>query len=161
MVQLLKEQVKEQDKEMQLFKEQVNQLQDRLVTPQGDVNANNDIDWLSKEQNTKVSMILTNPSNTWKIALRKILETVFGKKLLAQSCSVGRRHATYKALDARKLDEVKGMYIINLLIYIAIHLGLIFNTYGPNQESEITNETINVIVNSSCSSARRSMKQSV
>ena len=111
-LQLLKKQVEEHDKALQLLKDQ---------TPQ-DVNANDNIDWLSKEQNTEVSMILTNPSISWKVALRKILSTVFGKKLLAQSCSVGRRHATYKALDTRKLDVVRGMYIINLFIYILLYI---------------------------------------
>ena len=102
---------KEKDKELQLLKEQVNNLQGRLAGAEGDVNANNE---LSREQNTKVSMILTNQSISWRVALRRILEIVFEKELLAQSCCVGRKHATYKGLDARKLDVVRGMYIINL-----------------------------------------------
>ena len=159
-LQLLKEEDKkllQQDKLLQL-EEQVKNLQGRLAAAEGDVNAYDDIDWLNKEQNAKVSSILNNPSIKWTEALRKILGTVFGKELLAQSSCVGRRHATYKALDARKLDVVRGIYVYYLYCMYSIYTsGLIFNTYGSNKE--ITDSKINVIVNSSCTTARRSLKQ--
>ena len=66
---------------------------------------------LTREQNTAISMILTNPSTGWKVTMRKILVIVFGQQILARSCCVGRRHATFQPLDASKLDMVRGMSV--------------------------------------------------
>ena len=91
-------------------------LQGGSAAAAGDVNANdNHIDWLSGEQNREIKMILANPPK-WTVALGKITEIVFGKKLLAISCCCGRSHATHKPLDKTKLGVVRSMYIITIII---------------------------------------------
>ena len=100
----------EQSQKLQILEEQNKKLQDRLTAIEGDVTGNSDIEWLSKEQNAKISNILKQTTG-WRKALSKILVIVFSKETLSQSCSVGKKNAKHKPLDVMKLDVIKSMYV--------------------------------------------------
>ena len=148
--------------ELELLKERMARLEEKLVsTNNGDVMSNDTgIPELNSEQMMVIGMISTNPSIGWKVALRKLLMVVFGEETLAGSCCKGRKNATFQPLDGTKLHAVKGtLQNFNKTIYLYFyftHVAFIYRKYGPSQE--LREETMNIIVNSCCSLARRSLK---
>ena len=70
---------------------------------------------LTREQKITIRMMLNNTTIGWKTAMRRIMSIVYGQEILAGSCAVGRKNATYSPLDKTKLDVVKGMSTCNII----------------------------------------------
>jgi len=103
------------------LQDQVNQLKDRVKyleekvatmdqAQPGTMSASSDtgIPGLSPNQHVAISVITSNASIGWKVALRRVLMVVFGAETLARSCCKGRRNSTNQPLDASKVDAIKG-----------------------------------------------------
>ena len=77
-------------RELEILKERVKKLKDKLNEPtiENSTVSTNDtgIAGLNAEQNIAVSMIMTNPSIGWTVALQRLLMVVFGEETLAESC---------------------------------------------------------------------------
>ena len=117
---------------------------------------------LSREQNITIKMICNSMSTQWKPALRKILAIVYGHQVLAVSCAVGRTNAnSTPALDGRKLDIIKSTYVhVHMRNCINVYIiGLMYEHFTRRHPNEITNESINIVVNSACALSKRKLKQ--
>ena len=56
--------------ELELLKERIKNLEEKFAGIEGDVTTNDNImNGLTREQNIAISMILTNPSTSWKVTL--------------------------------------------------------------------------------------------
>ena len=92
--------------ELELLKQRVARFKEKLsgttveITP-----ASNDtgITGLNSEQQMAITMIASNPSIGWKVALQRVLMVVFGEETLAASCCKGRKNATFQPLDGQGL----------------------------------------------------------
>ena len=51
------------------------------------------------EKTTAIRLVLNNKMLGWRAALRKVLVVVFGVNVLANSCAMGKRNATFNKLD--------------------------------------------------------------
>ena len=71
------------------------------------------------EKTTAIRLILNNKTLGWRAALRKVLVVVFGINVLANSCAMGKRNATYSKLDSALLRSIKGIY--NYYVHHAIY----------------------------------------
>ena len=95
--------------EVEKLKERVKTLEDRLSEPHMTTNDDTGITGLNGEQRLAISMITSNQSIGWQVALRRVLMVVFGEETLAESCCQGRKNATHRPLDKGRLNEVKGI----------------------------------------------------
>jgi len=110
---------------------------------------------LSREQELTVHMILSSNAG-WTVAMRKILVIVFGVDTLAGSCAVGRKNSTTAALSTLKLNAIKGVYNSNEVIIFFIITDLILTNYV---NEKIKEGEMNIIINSACAGARRTLKK--
>ena len=98
--------------ELELLKQRVAKLEERIGAHNDEtMYTPNDtgIPDLTSAQTMMIGMMSTNPSIGWKVALRKLLMVVFGEEILARSCCIGRKNATFQPLDGTKLNAVKGI----------------------------------------------------
>jgi len=94
-------------------------------------------------------MICSSTSTGWKCVSRKILVIVYGHEVLT---AVGITNVrSTPALDSRKLDIIKGMR--NILYRCAYY------EHFSGRYPEVTNEFINIIVNSASALSKRKLIQ--
>jgi len=96
---------------------------------------------LTKEQELTMNMILSSNAN-WTVAIRKVLVTLFRTETLAGSCAVEVKEKFYNT-------AIKGLCNLNfdLLLFVTKYL-----------EKRIKESDLNVIINSACAGAKRSLK---
>ena len=103
-------------------------------------------------------MILANKVMGWKAALRKILVVVFGVDTLSQSCAKGKKNSKTKSLDHEIVRSITGKYFTyNHSIIHILFTDMLYKTYGESCV-DLRHESINAVINSACSGARRTLK---
>ena len=88
--------------------------------------------------------------------MRKVLQMTFGTTTLAASCAVGCKNAKTSSLDQEKLEMIKGTQIIVLYINNYCSSAMICENFST--VTDLKPEMMNVVINSACCGARRSLK---
>ena len=115
---------------------------------------------ITREKMMAVNIILSNKTIGWKAALRKILVGVFGVNKLSQSCAKGKKNAQNKSLDPQMVRSITGNNICTIIItilFMLFFIDILYQRYGDSCV-DLRPESINTVINSACSGARRSLK---
>ena len=142
------------------LEERIALLEGSSATSSDETTFNSDVPGITREKMAAINIILSNKALGWKAALRKILVAVLGVNELSQSCARGKKNAKNRSLDSQLVRSVTGKYIFTTYTYYyprIIFVDILYQRYGDSSV-DLRPETINTVINSACSGARRALK---